>query len=80
MGLTERIEALTPVGVAPALSALILSRRLVSVSPRPLRAILATDDDAVCVDDLCLPAEAREEREATQCRSRSGARRMRSQA
>jgi len=28
-------------------------------SPAPPLLILATDDDAVCVDDLCLPAEAR---------------------
>ena len=28
-------------------------------APAPPLLILATDDDAVCVDDLCLPAEAR---------------------
>ena len=28
-------------------------------SPTPPLLILASDGDAVCVDDLCLPAEAR---------------------
>ena len=27
--------------------------------PAPMLLILASDDDAVCVDDLCLPADAR---------------------
>ena len=29
-------------------------------APPPRLLILATDEDAVCVDDLCLPAGARE--------------------
>jgi hypothetical protein len=33
--------------------------------PSPL-VILAADDDAACIDDLCLAAEAREDREAAE--------------
>ncbi len=32
-------------------------------APPTTLVILASDEDAVCVDDLCLPAEAREVRD-----------------